>query len=106
MRLIACQDCHTQYDVTEVSAATFACRCGRALPNQPHEPVDAKVHRCGSCGASVGGSDGDCGYCGSAIVGDPEDLSLICPECYARCAYHSQFCTACGEGFRAEVVRV
>jgi Zn-finger nucleic acid-binding protein len=105
LRLIACPDCHTQYDVSDVVAATFACRCGRMLRNEAHEAIDAKVHRCGACGASVSGGETGCGYCGSAIVGDPGDLSLICPECYARCSEAARFCTACGVAFRPEEVR-
>ncbi|MBW2270410.1 MAG: zf-TFIIB domain-containing protein [Deltaproteobacteria bacterium] len=106
MRLLACPDCHTQFDVTEVSTSTFTCRCGRELRNEKHQPVDAKIHRCGACGASVAGAEGLCGYCGSEIVGDPGDLSLICPECYARCAEAARFCTACGVGFQPEEVRL
>ena len=43
-----------------------------------------------------------CDYCTSAIVRDPGDLSLLCPECFARNAMASRFCTACGVAFRPE----
>ena len=106
MRLIACSTCHTQYDVSDVSASTFSCRCGETLENQPLEAVDATIHRCGSCGALVSADAESCSYCGSAIVRDPGKLSLICHECYARCAEAARFCTACGVAFRPEAVRV
>ena len=104
MRLIACANCHTQYDVADISAESFPCRCGATLENRPHEAVDAEVHRCGSCGALVTAQVESCDYCGSGIVRDARDLSLICPECYARSPDDARFCTACGVGFRPEKV--
>ncbi len=104
MRLIACANCHTQYDVADISAESFPCRCGAILENKPCEAVDAEVHRCGSCGALVNAEVESCAFCGSEIVRDTRDLSLICPECYARCSDDARFCTACGVGFRPEKV--
>ena len=106
MRLVACSNCHTQYDVSDVVAKTFPCRCGATLENANLEAVDAVVHRCGSCGAIVDSEAEGCSYCGSSIERDPRKLSLICPECYARCLDESRFCTACGVGFRPEAVRI
>ena len=106
MRLVACANCHTQYDVSGIVAKSFPCRCGETLENRPPKAVDAQVHRCGSCGALVTTDAESCQYCGSAIVRDPGRLSLICPECYARNADESRFCTACGVAFRPEPIRV
>ena len=104
MRLIACSDCHTQYDVTEVAEKHFPCRCGATIENRSLEAVDARIHRCGSCGAIVMAEAQGCDYCGSAIERDPGKLSLICPECYARCKEDARFCTACGVAFSPEEV--
>jgi len=101
LRLIACQNCHAQYDLAGVLADTLKCRCGETLENRDLTPVDAEIHRCGACGAQVAADASDCTYCGSEIVRDG-DLSLICPECFARNADASRFCTACGIGFRPE----
>jgi len=106
VRLIACSNCHTQYDVSQIVADTIDCRCGESLENKPLKAVDARIHRCGSCGAQIGANAKTCDYCGSEIVQDPAKLSLICPECYARNAEISRFCTACGVGFDPEEVRV
>jgi len=106
LRLIACANCHTQYDVADISAESFPCRCGVTLENRPHEAVDAKISRCASCGALVSLDVESCGFCGSEIIRDTRDLSLICPECYARCAGDARFCTACGVGFRPEKIRL
>jgi Zn-finger nucleic acid-binding protein len=106
VRLVACPNCHTQYDVTEVQAKTIPCRCGEEIDNTPLPAKDAGIVRCGSCGAGVQDSTETCQYCGSEIVRELGKHSLICPECLARCADGSRFCTACGVGFRPEQVRI
>jgi Zn-finger nucleic acid-binding protein len=107
VRLIACQTCHTQYDVSEVAAETIDCRCGEKLANQPLVAVDAEILRCAACGAAVAERARSCEFCGAAIVreGDPRKRSLICPECCARNLSDARFCTACGVAFRPEPVR-
>ena len=70
MRLIACASCHTQYDVTDVIEESVRCRCGETIPNEPPVAVDAKIYRCGSCGAQVRADAADCQYCGSEIIRD------------------------------------
>jgi Zn-finger nucleic acid-binding protein len=106
VRLVACPNCHTQYDVTDVQTKTIPCRCGEEVDNVPLRAKDAAISRCGSCGAAVQGDAQDCQYCGSEIVQEPGQHSLICPECYARCAESSRFCTACGVGFQPEQVKI
>jgi Zn-finger nucleic acid-binding protein len=105
VRLVACANCHTQYDVTGIAAKTFPCRCGETVENRPPQASDAAVQRCGGCGALVAPEAASCAYCGAAIVRDTGHLSLICPECYARNADESRFCTACGVPFRPEPVQ-
>jgi Zn-finger nucleic acid-binding protein len=106
VRLVACPDCHAQYDVTQVTAPRFPCRCGSVLENRPPAPVDAAILRCASCGALADAEAERCSFCGSTIVRDPGNLSLICPECFARTQEDARFCTACGVAFRPEPVRL
>lgn len=107
MRLVACQSCHAQYDVSDVSEKFIDCRCGERVENKPLPGVDAQVHRCASCGAIVASDVDDCGYCGSEILRDPSrDLSLICPSCYGRNADGARFCVGCGVPFRPEKYQV
>ncbi len=106
MKLVACSNCHTQYDVSGVVDTEIACRCGEKIANRPLQGVDATIHRCGSCGALVGADVSSCDYCQSEIVRDTRKLSLICPECFARNAESSKFCTTCGVAFRPEKVEI
>jgi Zn-finger nucleic acid-binding protein len=106
VRLVACSNCHTQYDVTDVLAKTIACRCGEEIENAPLQASDAIVARCGSCGAGVQSDAATCQYCNSEILREPGEHSLICPECFARCADASRFCTACGIAFQPESVKI
>src|SRR5262245_2005251 len=99
VKLVACPVCHTQYDVSQVLTAQLTCRCGESIENRAPTAVDAVVARCGSCGAQVQANADSCSYCDSAIVRDPDKLSLICPECFARNADQSRFCVACGVAF-------
>jgi Zn-finger nucleic acid-binding protein len=102
VRLVACGGCHTQFDVSHVDEPSFACRCGHEVRNETLAGVDARIQRCGSCGALLGDGAESCAYCQSAIERDERELSLICPECFARNAETSSFCTGCGVAFLPE----
>jgi Zn-finger nucleic acid-binding protein len=106
VRLVACRSCHTQYDLAEISAARFACRCGAAIENRAVEAHDAPVVRCGSCGAGLAPEGGSCTFCGSAVVRGMGTAGPVCPECFARTPAGSRFCTACGVAFRPEPLQV
>jgi Zn-finger nucleic acid-binding protein len=101
LKLVACSNCHTQYDVAEMAAdARFDCHCGEEVQVVSLKGDDAPVQRCSACGALAREEDENCGYCGSSIVHIGDRGSLICPECFARNADDARFCLACGVGFQ------
>lgn len=102
MRLVACGSCHSQFDVTLIAGAEFRCHCGAIVSCSPHSAIDAPIQRCASCGALVALDAASCDYCHAAIVRDKRQLILICPECYARNAGDSRFCSHCGVEFRPQ----
>lgn len=102
LRLVACKSCHAQFDVSHVEAPVFECRCGQAVRNEALPGQDARIQRCGACGALLADGAGACAYCQAAVVRDARALSLICPECYARNAEVARFCTGCGVAFLPE----
>jgi Zn-finger nucleic acid-binding protein len=104
VRLVACGECHAQFDVSHIDGPVFECRCGHAVRNETLAGVDARIQRCGSCGAILADGAERCAYCQSAIERDERRLSLICPECFARNADASSFCTGCGVAFLPEPV--
>jgi Zn-finger nucleic acid-binding protein len=103
MRLVACPGCRAHYDVTDHAGRTFTCSCGARVSAGALHAVDAPVRRCGSCGALLPEDADACAYCRARVTREGE-LSLICPECYARNARDSRFCTACGVEFRAQPI--
>jgi len=103
VRLVACRDCHAQYDVTDVAEPFFDCRCGAKIRNETQAAVDAAVQRCSACGALLPEKAEHCDYCRAAVVRAGE-LSLICPECYARNEESAKFCVTCGVEFRPEAL--
>jgi len=103
VRLVACPNCHVQYDLANVPPdAAFSCRCGEKIENVERTAVDAPVERCGSCGALAPAESNHCGFCGAEVIRDAERLSALCPECYARNAESARFCAACGVKFAPE----
>ncbi len=103
MRLVACTRCHAQFDVAAAAGARFACHCGTTVETTAPEPIDAPVHRCAACGASLDEATADaCGYCGAGVVRDPLRLSLVCPECYARNPEAARFCGHCAVRFEPQ----
>ncbi|MBK7949577.1 MAG: zf-TFIIB domain-containing protein [Deltaproteobacteria bacterium] len=101
MKLVACPQCHAQYDLSaRPEGGTFACRCGQVLEAKaPSAAVDAAVERCSACGAIAKQGEESCAFCGSGIVPSADPGSLICPECFARNHDDARFCAGCGVGF-------
>jgi hypothetical protein len=99
VQLVACERCHAQFEVSTVAETKFRCHCGATVWNRAHAPIDAPIQRCASCGAAVPAAAKTCDYCTSAIVRDPRQLTLICPECFARCAGNARYCGHCGIEF-------
>ncbi len=107
MRLVACSNCHAQYDVSSIIVDAFPCRCGETVQNRELKGIEVAVHRCTACGAIVTDpSVESCSYCNAAIEHGTDKLSLICPECFARNPEDSRFCVGCGVGFHPEPIQV
>jgi Zn-finger nucleic acid-binding protein len=102
MRLVACHACRTQYDVAGATVARFACPCGAEVETAERTAVDAAIRRCAACGAGVETEARACAYCGAAIARERSHLGLVCPECYARNADASRYCTGCGVAFHPQ----
>jgi Zn-finger nucleic acid-binding protein len=104
VQLVACERCHAQFDVSAVGENKFRCHCGTTVWNRAHAPVDAPIQRCAACGAAVAAQAAACDYCTSPIIRDRRALTLICPECFARCAGNARYCGHCGVEFRPQPV--
>lgn len=105
MKLVACTNCHAQYDVASVDDETVTCPCGAMISTKSPAAVDAAVRRCAACGALVADGERVCSYCQAAIARDPAPAGPVCPECYARNPERARHCTACGVAFLPQPVR-
>lgn len=105
MKLVACPQCHAQYDVEAGGSSPVACRCGATVPATPPEARDAPVTRCSACGALVGETESVCSYCRAAVIRRPARYGPVCPECYARNPEAARFCAACGVAFLPQPAR-
>jgi Zn-finger nucleic acid-binding protein len=106
VKLVACPQCHAQYDVSQSSGPTISCRCGATIKAEPPAARDATVTRCSACGALVGDKDRACAYCGAGIVRRPPPSGPVCPECYAQNPEGAKFCVSCATPFLPQPVRV
>jgi len=106
VKLIACPQCHAQYDVSgHPDGGAFDCRCGQTLEARaPRAGSDARAERCGACGALARQGEAVCAYCGSGIVPSVDPGGLICPECFARNLDDARFCLACGIAFAPQPI--
>lgn len=102
MKIVACPDCHTQYDVTRYAGDTLQCPCGTVVQKANLQSRPAEIRRCGSCGAAVTADETHCSYCSSKIERESTRFTLICPECYARNPRNAVFCTDCGVRFEPQ----
>jgi Zn-finger nucleic acid-binding protein/ribosomal protein L40E len=105
VKLVACPNCHAQYDVSHADGPKVACRCGTTFSPEPPAAKDFAVTRCSACGALVAETEQSCSYCHAEVVRRPAPYGPVCPECYARNPEASRFCTACGVAFLPQPIR-
>ncbi len=101
-RLIACQECKRQWDVTRYQVGQkLRCVCSHVMEVPRLRSHTPDVHHCEACGAARSDAGSACTYCGATPVADSARMSLICPLCFHRTPKASQFCSTCGESIHA-----
>lgn len=99
-RILACQECKRQWDVTPYGVGQkLRCVCGFLMDVPRVTPRAPEVAHCHSCGAPRAPGKDACQYCGAV----PTNLrmSLVCPFCMCRTADESKFCQSCGKVIEA-----
>ena len=80
MKLIACQECKRQWDVTRHRVGQkLRCVCNFVMEVPRLRSYTPDVHHCQTCGASRAPGHTPCQYCSAVPVKDSADLSLVCP---------------------------
>ena len=101
-RIIACQECKRQWDVTRYEAGQkLRCACSHVMEVPEPRAHTPDVHHCEACGAARSAPTGACEYCGATPTEDAAKLSVVCPFCFHRTQKNSQFCSSCGETIQA-----
>ena len=95
--LIACHQCHRQYDVGVLEPGRkIRCFCGE-VTDVPHQaPVDVRMLHCSSCGGALEEGATRCGYCACEVELGERGLGEVCPECFGRMVKDARFCSGCG----------
>ncbi|MEL7060395.1 MAG: zinc ribbon domain-containing protein [Acidobacteriota bacterium] len=105
--LVACGSCGRQYDASDRKVGSrFRCHCGDVVRVEEPRPHEAKVVRCGACGAPRAGQAETCSYCGSDFTLHERDLDTVCPRCFARISSSARFCVECGLAMQQDVESV
>lgn len=95
--MIACPDCHLQYDVSDhPEGSKVRCRCDTLLTVETPTAHEPRPLRCGGCGGPLSSGQRDCSYCGDSVSLDELRLGSVCPECFARTAKGAHYCMECG----------
>lgn len=99
--LIACSDCHRQYDTTSLEpGAKVRCLCSKLLEVKKRRAKDQLMVKCSSCGGDLKKDAKECGYCGSGVTLAERGYGSTCPECYALMSKGAKFCSTCGTSIK------
>jgi Zn-finger nucleic acid-binding protein len=105
MKLLACPDCHRQYNVENQDAgARVRCLCDRVLTVGAARELEVKALRCRHCGAPVAEVQDACGHCRAALSKLDRLATVLCPECGARLPDDSHHCKSCGVELRCQAL--
>jgi len=97
MILLACSECHRQYDVTHLEPGSpVRCMCDHVIHVKVPRALTVAVQKCKNCGGAVAPGHAACPYCGSELSKLDLSKSTLCPECFTRLEDDAQHCKSCG----------
>ncbi|MBI5852876.1 MAG: zf-TFIIB domain-containing protein [Planctomycetes bacterium] len=103
--LIACPNCHRQYDVgSHAPGTTIRCFCGDRLTVETPKPRDLRMQHCSSCGSGLPVGASECEFCKGAVSLAERGGGEVCPACMARMVTSAKFCSTCGTAIRPAAV--
>jgi len=97
MILLACSECHRQYDVTHLDPGSkVRCVCDHVVKVKLPRQLSVAIQKCKNCGGAVEPGHADCPYCGSELSKLDLAKNTLCPECFTRLEDDAQHCKSCG----------
>jgi len=103
--LIACEDCHRQYDVGDFKpGARVRCVCGTLCKVPKVKPRQVQMLHCSNCGGALEEDMDTCSYCDATVDRRDRASVDVCPECMCTLAERAKFCNNCGVDIDPEAV--
>ena len=103
--LIACEDCHRQYDVGDFKpGARVRCVCGKLCEVPKVTSRQVQMLHCSNCGGALEENQGACSFCDSVVDRRGRASVDVCPECMRTLAEKAKFCNNCGVDIDPESV--
>ena len=103
--LVACSECHRQYDVGDLAPGSHVrCLCTRRIEVPAAKARQARMQHCSTCGGKLAENAKRCEYCDAAVSLADRGLGDACPECFARLPQGARYCSSCGVEIRPEAV--
>jgi Zn-finger nucleic acid-binding protein len=104
--LVACPDCHRQYDVSGIPPGKkVRCHCTGLVTVPEERRIEKPMLHCSSCGGKLNAEGTSCEYCGCDVRLDQRGFGESCPECFARMRSGAKFCSGCGVAIAPERMR-
>ena len=95
--LLACPDCHRQYDVgAHEPGAKVRCLCGNVCIVARPRARQVEMLHCSNCGGKLVAGKRACEYCAAEVKLADRGLGPACPECFATTVAGAKHCGACG----------
>ena len=103
--LIACEDCHRQYDVGDFKpGARVRCVCGKLCKVPTVKPRQVQMLHCSNCGGDLKEDEELCSFCDATVDRRDRESVDVCPECMCTLAEKAKFCNNCGVDIDAESI--
>lgn len=97
LALLACPQCHRQYDVgPHAPGARIRCLCGNLCTVAAPRARQVAMLHCSNCGGRLVTGKSQCEYCAAEVKLADRGLGPACPECFATTLAGAKHCGACG----------
>lgn len=103
--LLACSECHRQYDVGAFpEGSRVRCACGHLNTVPRPRARQVEMLHCSNCGGKLQSARQACEYCAAEVKLGDRGIGPACPECFCSTLVDARHCGACGVRLAPEAV--